>query len=203
MERLKSILADKILDLSTEVGGDDIKARLERIHRFRDFANACKSLMNKYPAIEDELIEMVKNDNFDTQVASSRVDRIVDLAENYSAEPSKTQYSSNIIENDRDDAANADAESMDEERNEITEEAKSITVQPEEENLFPSDEELAVLKRNRNIRRVFQVLAIALAVVVLIFILKFVVLHWQTILIIAGIFLILAVLFVWYMRKRK
>lgn len=203
MERLKSVLADKILDLSTEVGGDDIKARLERIHRFRDFASACKSLMKKYPAIEDELIEMVKNDNFDTQVASSRVDRIVDLAENYSAEPSKDQYISNSIENDSDDIANADAENMDEDKNGITEEAKSIAVQPEEENLFPSDEELAVLKRNRNIRRVFQVLAIALAVVVLIFILKFVVLHWQTILIIAGIFLILAVLFVWYMRKRK
>lgn len=202
MERLKSILADKILDLSTEVGGDDIKARLERIHRFRDFANACKSLMIKYPAVEDELIEMVKDDNFDTKVASYRVDRIVDLAENHPAEPNLPLQAVTTVESNN-EAIDADAENGSDAEVELVEEVESVPVQEEELNMFPSDEELAVLKRNRNIRRVFQVLAIALAVVVLIFILKFVMLHWQTILIIAGIFVILAVLFVWYKRKQK
>lgn len=202
MERLKSILADKILDLSTEVGGDDIKARLERIHRFRDFANACKSLMIKYPAIEDELIEMVKDGNFDTKVASYRVDKIVDLSENLVVEPNIPPQVLSTADNCN-QISNADTENIDKEKAEFVEDVTSVPVGEEEMNLFPSDEELAVLKRNRNIRRIFQVLAIALAVVVLIFILKFVMLHWQTILIIAGIFVILAVLFVWYMRKRK
>lgn len=81
MENLKSVLADKIIDISSE-GGDDIKAKLDKINRFRDFAHACESLMEKYPSIESELIRMVKNNDFDTKIASSRVDSIIRLSEN-------------------------------------------------------------------------------------------------------------------------
>lgn len=80
MERLKAILADKILDLSVN-NGDEVKATLDKIQRFRDFANACQTLMKKYPAIEDELIEMVQSNDFDTKVASSRVDTIIRLSD--------------------------------------------------------------------------------------------------------------------------
>ncbi|WP_108821696.1 hypothetical protein [Dysgonomonas sp. Marseille-P4361] len=202
MDRLKSILADKILDLSTEAGEGDIRARLDKIHRFRDFANACKSLMTKYPGIESELIGMVMDDNFDTAEASSRVDKIVDLAEN------PTTIIKDTIPTDN----------SDDERNAVAEETKNYNVIPElksnqtqsvkeeveeEGSFFPTEDEMVVIKRNTTIRRVFQVLAIVLAVFVLIFILKFVMLHWQTILIIVGILVILAVLFVGYKRKQK
>lgn len=85
MERLKSILADKVLDLSSE-SGDTVRAKIDKIQRFRDFANALKSLMIKYPAIEDELITMVEDGDFDTKVASSRVDTIIRLADTESAQ---------------------------------------------------------------------------------------------------------------------
>ena len=74
MERLKAILADKILDLSAN-NGDEVKATLEKIQRFRDFANACQTLMKKYPAIEDELIEMVQSNDFDTKGGRRGTDR--------------------------------------------------------------------------------------------------------------------------------
>ncbi|MDR0824142.1 MAG: hypothetical protein LBN74_03550 [Prevotella sp.] len=80
MERLKSILADKILDLSAG-SGDEVKVKIDKIQRFRDFANALKSMMLKYPAIEDELISMVEGGDFDTKVASSRVDTVIRLAD--------------------------------------------------------------------------------------------------------------------------
>lgn len=81
MDKLKSVLADKIIEISS-VGGDDVKFHLDKIQRFRDFANACQSFMVKYPAIEDELIKMVNDNDFDTKIASSRVDTIIRLNEN-------------------------------------------------------------------------------------------------------------------------
>lgn len=81
MDNLKSAIADKILDLSTS-GGDEMRGKLEKINRFRDFADACKSLISKYPAIESELLRMVENNDFDTKIASSRVDTIIRLSEN-------------------------------------------------------------------------------------------------------------------------
>ncbi len=81
MDKLKSAIADKILEI-TSLGEDNIKAKLEKIARFRDFSDACQSLIIKYPLIETELITMVENNDFDTKIASSRVDAIIRLAEN-------------------------------------------------------------------------------------------------------------------------
>lgn len=81
MDKLKAAIADKILDLSNS-GGDEIRIKLEKINRFRDFSDACRSLIQKYPAIELELIRMVENNDFDTKIASSRVDTIIRLSEN-------------------------------------------------------------------------------------------------------------------------
>lgn len=80
MDRLKAILADRILDL-TSTGGDDMKIKVDKMQRFRDFANACQTLMIKYPQIEDELIKMINDGDFDTKVASSRVDSVIRLAD--------------------------------------------------------------------------------------------------------------------------
>ena len=92
MDNLKSAIADKILDLSTS-GGDEMRVKLEKINRFRDFADACRSLIQKYPAIESELLRMIENNDFDTKIASSRVDTIIRLSEN---NPPNSQAQSNI-----------------------------------------------------------------------------------------------------------
>lgn len=80
MDNLKSAIADKVLDISS-LSGDDMKVKLEKINRFRDFVDACRSLILKYPAIEAELLRMVENNDFDTRIASSRVDTIIRLSE--------------------------------------------------------------------------------------------------------------------------
>ncbi len=81
MDNLKSAIADKILDLSTS-SGDEMRIKLDKINRFRDFADACRSLIQKYPAIESELLRMIENNDFDTKIAASRVDTIIRLSEN-------------------------------------------------------------------------------------------------------------------------
>lgn len=81
MDRLKSAIADKILEVSSS-GGFDIKEKLDKINRFREFTDACQALIDKYPAIEAELLRMIDKNDFDTKVASIRVDTIIRLSEN-------------------------------------------------------------------------------------------------------------------------
>jgi len=52
--------------------------------------------MIKYPAIEDELISMVESGDFDTKVASSRVDTIIRLADTERAQAGK--FTPQIVE---------------------------------------------------------------------------------------------------------
>ncbi len=317
MERLKSILADKILDLSAG-SGDEVKAKIDKMQRFRDFANALKSLMIKYPAIEDELISMVEDGDFDTKVASSRVDTVIRLADIETAQASRIitprieepkeellipeenevvnlpvveeVQPAPVSEEIEDDNTTGDTQEPDEEPepevepsaddipmeiyqgeeepvyhpedvdyeevpvsaeeeeekgyvsyesvadediytpseselepDEITEsviaqdteaedeyspeemtgELELQSEAEEDENLFPSEEELAAAKRKITIRRVVQVIGIIVAVVALIFIIKFVMLHWQTILIVAGIVLVLAILIYWLVKRKR
>ncbi len=250
MERLKAILADKILDILAG-NGDDVKIRIDKIQRFRDFANACKTLMIKYPAIEDELIEMVNNGDFDTKVASSRVDTIIRLADVEASRKDKAlseettikekieEASEKVIISEsvlpevemeqEDDAMStlfidvpSDISSKEEEYNQPedveyeeldssddVEEYNSYEKEepkPDEaveEVIYPSEEELAVMKRKTTIRRVLQVAGIVVAVLALIFIIRFVMSHWQIILIVLGVITVLSLLFVWYKRKHS
>lgn len=80
MDSLKSAIADKILEVSS-LGGSDMKEKLDKINRFRDFVNACQALIDKYPAIGTELLRMINKNDFDTKVASIRVDTIISLSE--------------------------------------------------------------------------------------------------------------------------
>lgn len=295
MERLKAILADKVLDLSIG-SGEEVKAKIDKIQRFRDFANACQTLMKKYPAIEDELIKMIESGDFDTKVASSRVDTVIRLADVETATTSriipKEEMKSALIENpveilspeeneitvspsdseeifdtddfpmeivaaeeeqvytpediDYEELESSTIEESEEDyvpyediRSEEFEEDKEISTESgislateeleldtepdtvtenilesgrtedispikllEEENNIYEEEELAA-KRKLHIRRTIQIIGIVMAVVALIFIIKFVMIHWQTILIVAGILAVLAILFVWFKRKRK
>ncbi|HMM01287.1 MULTISPECIES: hypothetical protein [unclassified Dysgonomonas] len=297
MERLKAILADKILDISS-ASGDEVKAKIDKMQRFRDFAYACQTLMKKYPAIEDELIKMVENGDFDTKVASSRVDTVIrltdteaaqagriiipqitepataegsyteapiagenevsDLPENKEAEPQYTSVDDIPMEivlpeeeqghqpedidyEELQSSPEEDAEnyvpfenvnpgeesgeagiSLEAEENYESElypdsetEPDTITeaiikseqkeVKPEiygeEIEDGPSEEERAA-RRKVIIKRIIQVAGLVAIVVALIFIVKFVMLHWQTILIIIGVLAALAILFFWFKRKR-
>lgn len=289
MERLKAILADKILDISS-ASGDEVKSKIDKMQRFRDFANACQTLMKRYPAIEDELIKMVENGDFDTKVASSRVDTIIRLTDTEAAqagrivipqitEPENTENNPDeILITEEDETADLPEEnegvsqyasvddipmeivhtedidyeelqsspeedtenyvpfedinpagetdetgiSLESEENyeselypdsetepdTITEaiiesEQKEVKVETYEEEIEDglSEEELAA-RRKIIIKRVIQVAGLVAIVLALIFIVKFVMLHWQTILIIIGVLAVLAILFFWFKRKR-
>ncbi len=249
MERLKSILADKVLDLSSG-NGEEVKAKIEKIQRFRDFANALKSFMIKYPAIEDELISMVESGDFDTKVASSRVDTIIRLADTERAqagkftpqivEPTSAENQLPLDENEEsaveDSYINPDdipmeiyegeeetlvqTEDVDfEEIESISEEVEKGYVpfedvkseehldiersrENEEDDSLDISEEEKAAKRKQTIRRVLQIVGIILAVIALIFIIKFIMTHWQTVLIVLGIFVALSILIFWLKRKR-
>lgn len=252
MDRLKAILADKVLDLSTN-NSEEVKIKIDKIQRFRDFTNACKTLMTKYPAIEEELIKMAADGDFDTKVASSRVDTIIRLADTEATQFNKTpkqtednfshsaikpqieetptpveieKPDSVVIPNIYDSPMSLEyppqeelqqaflPEDIDYEEIEtsIDEEHDSEYVKFEEirkeENSTVSipqieEEELSAIKRKKNIRRVIQLIGLALAIVAVIFIVRFVMNNWQTILIIAGILILLAILYVWVKRKRN
>jgi LPXTG-motif cell wall-anchored protein len=238
MERLKAILADKILDLSAG-NGEDVKVKIDRIQRFRDFANACKTLMIKYPSIEDELINMVEGGDFDTKVASSRVDTIIRLADKaaqttisaprieenevpdnsgtnmddipmevYQGEEEQVYQPEDIDYEELDPSSGNEGYAPFEEFTEnmepdtVTEQILGYEAGKESDNLLSEEEELAA-KRKLTIRRVTQAIGAVLAIVALIFIVKFVMGHWQMILIIAGALLILVILFFWFKRKRS
>lgn len=244
MERLKAILADKILDLSAG-NGDEVKAKIDRIQRFRDFANACKTLMLKYPAIEDELITMVEDGDFDTKVASSRVDTVIRLADKAaqssvsapapqiedtkepdSPEPDVEDIPMEVYQGENEepiyqpeDVDYEELESKTTENNDgdyvpfenftentepdtITEQIAESEVE-EDNNVSASDEDELAAKRKLTIRRVIQGIGAILVIVALIFIVKFIMGHWQTILIIAGVLLVLVILFFWFKRKRS
>lgn len=249
MERLKSILADKVLDLSSG-NGEEVKTKIEKIQRFRDFANALKSFMIKYPAIEDELISMVESGDFDTKVASSRVDTIIRLAdaERVQAgkftpqivEPTSAEDQSLLDQNEEsaveDSYINPDdipmeiyegeeetlvqTEDVDfEEIESISEEVEKGYVpfedvkneehvdidgsrESEEDDTLDISEEEKAAKRKQTIRRVLQIVGIILAVIALIFIIKFIMTHWQTVLIVLGIVVVLGILIFWLKRKR-
>lgn len=240
MERLKSILADKVLDLSSG-NGEEVKAKIEKIQRFRDFANALKSFMIKYPAIEDELISMVESGDFDTKVASSRVDTIIRLADTERAqagkftpqivEPTSAENQLPLDQNEEsaveDNYINPDdipmeiyegeeealvqTEDVDfEEIESISEEVEKGYVPFEDvkseehvdiDGSRESEEEKAA-KRKQTIRRVLQIVGIILAVIALIFIIKFIMTHWQTVLLVLGIVVALGILIFWLKRKR-
>lgn len=244
MERLKSILADKVLDLSSG-SGEEVKAKIEKIQRFRDFANALKSFMIKYPAIEDELISMVEDGDFDTKVASSRVDTIIRLADTERAQAAKVTpqiveptgvEDQSLLDETEDSYINPDdipmeiyegeeeavyrTEDVDfEEIESISEDVvkgyvpfedvkaeENVDIEEsreseEDDSLDISEEEKAA-KRKQTIRRVLQIVGIILAVIALIFIIKFIMTHLQTVLIVLGIVVALGILIFWLKRKR-
>lgn len=81
MDKLNTAIAEKVLEISN-AENIEVRDKLQKINRFRDFTNACQSLIKKYPEIEDELLQMIKDNDFDARIASARVDTIIRLSEN-------------------------------------------------------------------------------------------------------------------------
>jgi hypothetical protein len=254
MERLKAILADKILDLSS-VNGDDVKMKVDKMQRFRDFANACQTLMKKYPAIEDELIKMVEDGDFDTKVASSRVDSVIRLADTEAAQSdriiipqipdaamTKEEPVTIPVPGAAESAApNVSADAEAEPRQMPADDIPMEIVEPEDtdyEEVPPSDEEEAengyvpyevvhddekdetlshpeeddepemseeerAAHRKMIVKRILQVAGIVVAVVAIIFIVKFVIAYWQIILIIIGVVAVLAILYFFRFKRKR
>lgn len=230
MDRLKAILADKILDL-TSLGGDDVKIKIDRMQRFRDFANACQTLMTKYPQIEDELIKMVQDGDFDTKVASSRVDSVIRLAdqnkiitdnvpepiipesvtESIEQEevpqylPEDIDYEEvSVTDNDpsKEYVSYTDVDDSSQSDGDSTTVDNDVLQSSAVENLNLSEEEQASIKRKATIRKVMQIIGIILAVIILIIIIKFVIKHWVVILSIVGGLAIIAII-VWFVKNKK
>lgn len=81
MDKLNAAIADKVLEISS-ADNNEVRDKLQKINRFRDFINACQSLIKKYPDIETELLRMIHDNDFDARIASVRVDTIIRLSEN-------------------------------------------------------------------------------------------------------------------------
>lgn len=252
MDNLKSAIADKILDLSTS-GGDEMRMKLERINRFRDFADACRSLIQKYPDIETELMRMVESNDFDTKIASSRVDTIIRLSE---SNASNNQIHSNIekditeledIQEHLPPSSSSDVPPQIEEQEQLINDIATIPVQEESEpeQYLPEDidyeevkplaitdgekeyvafEEVAPVNNNpttsspneenpvkeieardnkETIKKGLLICGVIAVIIALIFIIKFVINHWEMILWVLGGLIVVGIAVMVIKRNKK
>lgn len=223
MERLKVAIADKILELSSS-NPEEMKFKLGKIQRFGDFAEACKTLMTKYPEIETELLEMVGDDDFDASRASRKVDAIISREHRLSNAlpgPQVPQIPEEIpiitpppADSIAENEAEADSPASTETGGKFDE--KPAPEQPPFPDELSGHEEKIVyttlgeestdtpekkIKRKKQLTLFWQVLAIAVAVSLLILLVKFVVIYWKTILIVLG--LLLAIYLLWLFLKGR
>lgn len=249
MNKLKSAIADKILELSAS-DSSEIKVKLDKINRFRDFIDACQSLINKYPTIESEFMRMIENNDFDARVASSRVDFIIRLSDSENKQNKENNIQKDITELEEitehlpvyKDAPIDETNSITTDNyrhqfeNERTPElegkeepiVKSLPIEEidlEKEKQYVDFEEVTEdniilespsqdrivrepnFKENDSakkdiLKKVIQVCGIIAVIVALIFIIKFVINHWQLILWILGGCAV-ALIVVWYLLKKK
>lgn len=207
MEKLKSILADKIIEVSSsEI--TDLKPILDKINRFRDFAEACQSLMDKYPEIEDELVRMVENNDFDAKIAASRVDTIIrlhqDKALTESSVEENIESSVDDIEQlpediDYEDISIDDNTTDDKEYAEFEDVDNSLTSNSEYND--ESEDNTDSVTRNETLKKVVQAIGVILAIGVFIFLVVFILNNWKTILwVISGLTLVTFV--IWFLKRK-
>ena len=229
MERIKLAIADKILE-TTSQDDETMKQNLSRIRRFSDFAEACKSLMVKYPEIEDELLEMVRTNDFDTSRASRRVDFIINKStlsassshplsiqadvEN-SGQPVDMDLSSENVDEleypKNTDAHADDASSISENDAgrhysvhagyvDADEEIVYATLNEEE---VPDERKLKKQKQQKIFSIVWKTLAVILVLILIYLIVKFVVNYWKYILTVLLVLAIIVVSWVYYKKRNK
>ena len=206
MERLKLAIADKILEVTSRED-EMMKQNLSKIQRFSDFAEACKSLMVKYPEIEDELLEMVRINDFDTARASRRVDSIINRSQvPMSGERSVPidEEANNFSDRDLSDSGSSvSSEAKPEETNISVEEVsdEDIIYSTIGEDDVPTEDILKKQKQQKTFRIIWKSIALILALVVIYFIVKFVINYWKYILIVVAVLIVAFIL--WINRKKK
>lgn len=228
MERIKLAIADKILE-TTSQDDETMKQNLSRIRRFSDFAEACKSLMVKYPEIEDELLEMVRMNDFDTSRASRRVDFIINKStlsassshplsiqadvENF-GQPVDTDLSSENVD-EFDSQKNTDAHANDasfisgNDAGHYSEHAGYVDADEEivyatlNEEEVPDDRKLKKQKQQKIFSIVWKTLAVILVLILIYLIVKFVVNYWKYILTVLLVLAIIVVSWVYYKKRNK
>lgn len=222
MEKLKIAIADKILEASASES-EMMRAKLRKIQRFSDFSEALKSMMQKYPEIEEELLRMVNDDNFDTAKASRRVDYILD--KEYSAISDNVVTNNIVLEEqtkmavlpNNENVSNGEPKEFFETNNlsnegeETTDSSYSIETESEssEEEIEytilgkkESDDE-DELKRAKNKKIVLTVLKIILIVGIIVALYFIVKNYWKYILLAAGIALVVFVGWKYYRHKKQ
>jgi hypothetical protein len=212
MERLKFILADKIIKISSE-NNDSTRAILDKVNRFRDFANACEALMQKYDGIEDELIRMIEANDFNTKEASSRVNNIIREAENGSSavnHPEVVPESDSISITNPTEASDLEiigselAVDLDT-KDEGVEDQSNPTDIPQSNYTAKENVEFEYSEENkykRQIVRILIVLGVVVAVILLILIVSFVIANWKTLLIVAGVVAAIGTV-LWFFANKK
>lgn len=228
MERIKLAIADKILE-ATSQDDETMKQNLSRIRRFSDFAEACKSLMVKYPEIEDELLEMVRTNDFDTSRASRRVDFIINKStlSASSSHPLSIQAdvenSGQLVDMDLssgnvdelDSPKNTDAHANDasfisgNDAGHYSEHAGYVDADEEivyatlNEEEVPDDRKLKKQKQQKIFSIVWKTLAVILVLILIYLIVKFVVNYWKYILTVLLVLAIIVVSWVYYKKRNK
>ncbi len=212
MERLKSVLADKIMEVSS-VSGDYSKLNLEKLNRFRDFAFACEALMKKYPRIEDELVGMIQSNDFDTRVASSRVNNIIAMMENGGGFEQQAGANHEIADSSAEFSPNPDQPNAEANQHALIEDTVLSDVDDrdglvgETTSNYGASENLefdysSENKIKTNLNRVLIVLAVVAGVVLAYFAIKFVIHNWRIILIVIGIIAATGGL-LWFLSNKK
>lgn len=232
MERLKVAIADKILEISSR-SSEEMKYMLGKIQRFNDFAEACKTLITKFPEIETELLEMVADDDFDASRASRKVDAIISREQTKQASPPDYQMPQipesipiitpppatahesdvSVIKNETlsEDAIEEHPEQYTHaEQPPAVEESSAAndTNKPEKEVIFSTisledvEGKDKKAKRKRQLTLLWQILAIAVVVFLVVIVVKFVVSYWKIILIVFGSLLVIYLLWV-FLKKRN
>lgn len=142
MDRLKSVLADKIIEIASE-NNDSSKIQLDKLNRFRDFSYACEALIKKYPRVEDELIRMIETNDFDTRIASSRVNNIISYTEDENSLHAENHATAEPILPET-EYANEPEENTWKPENDVTEsieDAKMVEESHSEEEIAPTNVE--------------------------------------------------------------
>ena len=229
MERIKLAIADKILE-TTSQDDETMKQNLSRIRRFSDFAEACKSLMVKYPEIEDELLEMVRTNDFDTSRASRRVDFIINKS-TLSASSSHPLSIQADVENSGQpvdmDLSSENVDELDSPKNTYAhaDDASFISgndtgrhysvhagyVDADEEIVYatlneeevPDERKLKKQKQQKIFSIVWKTLAVILVLILIYLIVKFVVNYWKYILTVLLVLAIIVVSWVYYKKRNK
>lgn len=244
MDKINSAISEKILEISNSETYD-VKEKLQKINRFRDFVSACQTLIRKYPEIEIEFLRMINSGDFDARIAAMRVDRIIQEHEDKTIDNALKDKQEDIsqlneiidnlpVKNQPDNNSTEVAEARIESPDQQTDEQVLITLNTpiikdekttannnttitdaEDTNseyidyieipATPTSDTPPIEsepKNNSTAKKIIYLVGAIVCIIILIYVTKFIINNWQTILyILTGCILLLGI--GWYFMKRK